>query len=224
MHHNQRLFQHPPNHLGQSLTTLGKKRPQNSFEKIKFCCFETDFLGFVLSREGIKPQTKKVEAIMLLKEPKNVRQVRSFLGFINYYKQFIPQRSDLLSPLSALTKQNVKFRWSSECQHNLDRVKQILSRQVTLSYPDFNLPFHIYTDASTKQLGSVIEQNGKPLAFYSRKLNDAQTRYTVTELELLSIVETLQEFRTTLLGHDITIFTDHKNLTFDNLTTDRVRR
>jgi RNase H-like domain found in reverse transcriptase len=73
-------------------------------------------------------------------------------------------------------------------------------------------------------LGAVIEQEGKPLAFYSRKLSDAQTRYTVTELELLSIVETLQEYRTILLGHIIKIYTDHKNLTFDNFTTDRVRR
>jgi hypothetical protein len=70
----------------------------------------------------------------------------------------------------------------------------------------------------------VLQQKGRPLAFYSRKLNDAQTRYTVIELELLAIVETLQEYRTILLGHIIKIFTDHKNLTFANFTTDRVRR
>lgn len=210
--------------LEEVLRRLGRNGLKVHADKSKFCCYETEFLGFVLSREGIKPQHKKVEAILAMSEPKNVKQVRSILGFINYYKQFVPHRSDLLAPISALTKKHVKFVWSQECQESLDTVKRLLSRKITLTYPDFNQPFEIYTDASTKQLGSVIEQNGKPLAFYSRKLNDAQTRYTVTELELLSIVETLQEFRTTLLGHKITIFTDHKNLAFDNFTTDRVRR
>lgn len=217
-------FQQNVKVLQEVLRRLAKNGLKVHAEKSKFCCFETEFLGFVLGREGIRPQQKKIEAILSLSEPKNVKQVRSILGFINYYKQFVPHRSDLLAPISALTKKQTKFKWSTECQKSLDLVKQIFSRTITLTYPDFNQPFLIYTDASTKQLGAVIEQNVKHLAFYSRKLNDAQTRYTVTELELLSIVETLQEFRTTLLGHDITIYTDHKNLTYDNFTIDRVRR
>ncbi len=71
-------------------------------------------------------------------------------------------------------------------------------------------------DASNKHIGSVIQQNGQPLAFYSHKLTDAQTHYTVIELELLAIVETLQEYRTTLLYHIVKIYTDYKNLTFTN--------
>ena len=91
-------------------------------------------------------------------------------------------------------------------------MKQVVSREVTLAYPDFSKPFVLYTDTSDYQLGAVITQDGKPLAFYSRKLNNAQRNYTVTEKELLSIVETLREFRGILLGHKIKIFTDHKNL------------
>ena len=83
---------------------------------------------------------------------------------------------------------------------------------MTLAHPDFSKPFVIYTDASDYQLGSVITQEGKPLAFYNRKLNKAQKNYTVTEKELLSIVETLKEFRGIWLGHKIKIYTDHKNL------------
>jgi hypothetical protein len=89
-----------------------------------------------------------------------------------------------------------------------------LAREVVLAYPDFTVPFEIYTDASKYQIGSVITQKDKPLAFYSRKLTDPQTRYTVTELELLAIVETLCEYKCILLGHLITIYMDHKNLTF----------
>ena len=102
-------------------------------------------------------------------------------------------------------------------------MKRIVSRAVTLAYPDFNKPFVLYTDASDFQLGAVITQDGKPLAFYSRKLNSAQRNYTVTEKELLSIVETLREFRGILLGHEIKIYTDHKNLEQINSTASSQR-
>jgi hypothetical protein len=210
--------------LDEVLARLSSNNLKIHLTKSKFFAFEAEFLGFLLSREGIKPQTKKVEAIQAFRPPTTVKQVRSLLGFLNYYKNFIPRRSELLAPITNLTKKKVPFVWSSECDANLQLIKNHMARQVVLSYPDFSLPFEIYTDASTIQVGSVIQQNGSPIAFYSRKLMDAQTRYTVTELELLSIVETLQEYRTILLGHDIVIYTDHKNLTFDNFTTDRVRR
>ena len=93
-----------------------------------------------------------------------------------------------------------------------------------LTFPDFSKPFHIYTDASDKQLGAVITQDEKPIAFYSRKLNSAQQRYTTGEQELLSIVETLREFRNILLGYKIIVHTDHKNLTYAKSTSDRVMR
>ena len=109
-------------------------------------------------------------------------------------------------------------------QKAFDTMKRIISRETLLSYPDFQKPFTIHTDASHTQLGAVISQNDKPIAFYSRKLNPAQTRYTTTERELLSIVETLKEFRNILLGHEIIVHTDHKNLTYKNFNTERVMR
>jgi hypothetical protein len=99
-----------------------------------------------------------------------------------------------------------------------------MARETLLAYPDFNKPFIIHTDASHTQLGAVISQENRPIAFYSRKLSLAQTRYTTTERELLSIVETLKEFRNILLGQRITVYTDHKNLTYANFNTERVMR
>jgi hypothetical protein len=96
--------------------------------------------------------------------------------------------------------------------------------EVLLAYPDFNKPFIIHMDVSKTQLGAVILQDNRPIAFYSRKLNPAQTRYTVMERELLSIVETLKEFRNILLGQRIQVYTDHLNLTYVNFNTERVMR
>ena len=105
-----------------------------------------------------------------------------------------------------------------------DKIKQIVGHETLLSYPDFNLPFEIHTNASHTQLGAVISQNNKLIAFYSRKLQPAQRQYTTTERELLSIVKTLKEFKNILLGQQIVVYTDHKNLTYKNFNMERVMR
>jgi hypothetical protein len=176
---------------------------------------ETEYLGFILTREGIKPQQQKVNAILQVALLScNVKQVQSFVGMLNHYKAMISYHSHLLTPLTALTKKNVKFKWTKEHEQAFDSLKNSLTRKVVLAYPDFSVPFEIYTDASKYQIGSVIAQKDKPLEFYSRKLTNSQTRYTVTELKLLVIVETVHEYKCILLGHLITIYTDHKNLSF----------
>jgi hypothetical protein len=126
-----------------------------------------------------------------------------------------------------------KTRWKRDLgtgisiyQTAFDNVKSTIAKEVVLAYPDFSKPFDIYTDASTKQLGAVITQDNRPIAFFSRKLSGAQSKYTVTELELLAIVETLKEFNGMLWEQWINVYTDHKNLTRDGLglTSDRLTR
>ena len=178
----------------------------------------------MLFRSLLLPLPKKVEAIINMQPPKNTKQTRRFVGMINYYRDMWQGRSDLLAPLTKLCSPKTKFKWETEQQQAFEAIKRTLAREVTLAYPDFNIPFDIHTDASDTQLGAVISQRGRPIAFYSRKLNDAQTRYTTTERELLAIVETLKEYRNILLGQQITVYTDHKNLTYKNFNTDRVMR
>jgi hypothetical protein len=118
------------------------------------------------------------------------------------------------------------WHWDSNHQIAFDNVKATIVKELVLAYPDFLKPFEIYTDASTKQLGAVITQGNRPIAFFSRKLSGAQSKYTLTKLELLAIVETLKEFNGMLWGQRINVYTDHENLTQDGLglTSDRVTR
>jgi len=102
--------------------------------------------------------------------------------------------------------------------------KRIIAKETLLACPNFNKPFQIHTDVSHYQLGAVVSQGGKPIAFYSRKLNPAQTRCTTVERELLSVGETLKEHRNTLLGQQIEVFTDHKNLVYKHFNAEQVMR
>ena len=197
-----------------------KVNPLKSF----FCQPELEYLGYWITRDGIMPQPRKVDAVMNLAPPKNIKELRSFLGLVNYYRDTWIRRSDTLAPLSRLVSKNVKYEWTAVEQDAFDTIKRIMSREALLVHPDFNAPFEIHTDASKYQLGAVISQNNKPIAFYSRKLNSAQLNYTTTERELLAIVETLKEFRNILLGQQIVVYTDHKNLTYKVFNTDRVMR
>ena len=162
--------------------------------------------------------------MMKMDPPKTKKQLRRFIGMVNYYRDMWKHRSDVLSPLTAMTSKSIKWCWGESQQKAFDKMKQVLGREIMLTYPDFNKSFEIHTDASDTQLGAVISQENKPIVFYSRKLNSAQRNYTTTERELLSIVETLKEFRNILLGHQVTVYTDHKNLTYVNFKTARVMR
>ena len=193
-------------------------------KKSFFAREELEYLGFWITRNGIQPLDKKVEAMRKIAPPKTKKELRGFIGLVNYYRDMWSKRSHILAPLAALTSKTVKWKWEAVHQKAFDTMKQVIAKEVLLAFPDFSKPFEIHTDASLYQLGAVISQDGKPIAFYSRKLKPEQTRYTTTERELLSIVETLKEFRNILLGHKIVVHTDHMNLTYKTFNTERVMR
>lgn len=211
-------------HVDKVLRKLSQAGLKVNVSKSFFGKTECEYLGYWITRNGIQPLPDKVKAVQGIKPPRTKKELRSFIGLVNYYRHMWRGRSHLLAPLTKLTSTKVKFIWMEEHQVAFEKIKRIVAREVLLAYPDFNLPFDIHTDASKLQLGAVISQNGKPIAFYSHKLNPAQTRYTTAERELLSIVETLKEFKSILIGYPINVFTDHKNLSCDNFNTERVMR
>ncbi|KAE9353677.1 hypothetical protein PF008_g4888 [Phytophthora fragariae] len=134
--------------------------------KSKFCMTEVEYLGYRITREGKEPVRKKRDAILNLARPRNIRDLRRFIGMVNYYKDMWRNRSELLAPLTALTSSKKAYRWTSVEQNAFEKIKERIAAHVQLQYPDFGLPFELYTDASAHQLGGVIMQRGKPLAFW----------------------------------------------------------
>ena len=191
--------------------------------KCEWAVQETDFLGHWLTPSGLKPWRKKIQAILDLQAPATTKQLRSFIGAINYYRDLFPRRAHIMAPLTSLTSK--PFKWGSVEEEAFRKVKSIIAVDCMCRYPDLNEPFHVYTDASDYQLGAVIMQQGMPVAYYSRKLTSAQRNYATYDKEMLSILETFREFRDILYGaRELHVYTDHKNMTYDKISSQRLLR
>jgi hypothetical protein len=132
---------------------------------------------------------------------------------VNFYRDLYPRRTEILAPLTALCGQNKKFLWSAEHQAAFTKIKEQMAQETLLTYPQFDQPFVVYTDASEKQIGASSLKMRSLSDFFSRKLTKTQRRYPVTEEELLAIMEMLKYYKHMLFGHTIIVKTDHKNLT-----------
>ena len=177
---------------------------------------EVLFLGHVVGRDGIRPNPQLVEAVQKWKVPENVKECQQFMGLCNYYRRFIYKFSDIASPITQLTKKNIDFHWSTECQQAFDKLKIVLCSTPILGYPQKEGIFIVDTDASNIGIGAVLSQvqmgEERVLCYASKKLDKSQQRYCVTRRELLAVVTFINQFRHYLLGKEFHLRTDHGSL------------
>ena len=172
------------------------------------------FLGHVISVEGVSVDPQKIEAVVNWKPPKNVSEVRSFLGLAGYYRKFVEGFSKIAAPLTNLTRKDVKYDWVDAYQKSFDELKGRLTSAPVLALPNGRDGFVVYSDASRQGLGCVLMQNDRVIAYASRQLKKHEENYPTHDLELAAVVFALKIWRHYLYGVPCRIFTDHKSLQY----------
>jgi hypothetical protein len=172
----------------------------------------------VIGTSGVKPDGKRVEAVRNYPVPKTTRELKGFLGLAGYYRRFIPNFSRTAKPLTELLKKNTPYVWGDKTDKAFNILREALTTEPLLQYPDFKRQFVLTTDASNDAIGAVLSQGpiGKdlPVAYASKTLNNAERNYPTIEKELLAIVWGCKHFRQYLYGRKFTIVTDHRPLTW----------
>lgn len=183
-------------------------------KKLQLRVTKVKFLGFIFDEKGVHPDPDRIQSIQNLKEPTNKKELQSFLGMVNYLRDFIPNMSEISSSLRLLLKKNIIWSWDVHCQGSFNRLKDILSGLPTLS--NFNSKIgnlEIQCDASQGAVGCCLFQNKKPIYFASRSLSETEIGYAQIEKEMLAITYACSKFHYLIYGQSsVKVFTDHKPL------------
>lgn len=195
--------------------------------KCKFGQSEIEFLGHLVSSKGVSPLKERVEVIKSFPKPSSLRKLREFLGMINFYRRMVPNLAEILNPLNQMLaghasskkpSAKIEISWSPEAEKSFDSAKSALANATLLVHQVPQSPLSITTDASNTAIGAALHQfvqnTWQPLAFFSRKLLPAQTRYSAYDRELLAIHSAIKHFRHFVEARPFTIFTDQKPLVY----------
>jgi hypothetical protein len=211
-------FEECLHHLNSVLVRCREKDLTLNWEKCHFMVRKGIVLGHIISKKGMEVDKAKVDLISNLPHPKNIRDIRSFLGHAGFYRRFIKDFSKISRPLTNLLAKDVTFVFSSECIKAFETLKNELISAPIIHAPDWSQPFEIMCDASDFAIGAVLGQriDNQPHVIYysSRTLNDAQMNYSTTEKEFLAVIFAIEKFRQYLIGSPVTVFTDHAALRY----------
>ena len=177
-----------------------------------------EYLGHRIDASGLHPTEAKVKAIVDAPTPKNLSELKSYLGLLNYYGRFLPNLSSMIQPLNQLQSKGQKWEWSQACQQAFEKSKQALVDSPALAHYDATKPLRLACDASPYGVGAVLSQhdengNERPVAFASRTLSSTEKNYAQIEREALSLIFGVRKFHQYLYGRVFTLFTDHEPLT-----------
>ncbi len=195
------------------LMQIKEAKLQVNAKKSTWCANNLELLGFMLYPDGYASLPKRVEAILAISTPKNIKELCHFLACINCIQNHFPRQAKIIAPLTLLTKKDAPFKWNAQQEEAFSRVKAAISKSIMLSYLDVNKPFVIYTDASEYAIGGIVTQDDKTISCFPPKLTPAQKSYTTTDQEVLAINETLKHHHNIIYDCDIIIKIEHKNLT-----------
>lgn len=208
------------NHFNR-LQEVCKRLASNGFtvkkEKCDLFSEKLEYLGFIIDKNGLHTSPDKLKAIVEAPFPRNVSEVKSFLGLVNYYGKFISNMSTVLSPIYQLLKKNVTFNFNKKCIESFNTIKKLLTTSPVLAHYDPTLPIKLSVDASNVGVGSVLSivcKDGKerPIAYASRTLSPAERNYSQIDKEALAVVVGIKKFHQYLYGRHFTLCSDHKPL------------
>ena len=203
-------------HIHQVLSILREHKLCAKKKKCSFFQTSIEYLGFVIDQTGLNPNPDKIACVKEWPTPRNVRDVRSFLGLANYYRRFVKGFARIAHPITELLKKESSFTWSHECDSAFNELKHALCTAPVLRLPDLTADFFIETDASDFAIGAVLLQKYNrfkhPVAYISRKMDTAERKYPVQEKELLALLYALKKWRHYLYGTRISAYTDHQSL------------
>ncbi|QRW23686.1 Retrotransposable element Tf2 protein [Rhizoctonia solani] len=198
--------------------------PTHLFCKLSKCHFHVttvDYLGIVISPSGFSMDQKKVEAVTSWPQPRTVKQVQAFLGFVNYLQRFIPNFSSVARPLHNLTRKETPWSWGDLEEAAFQELKALVTKSLVLIHSNPGLPYYLETNASGVAMGAILSQRGSdnrlhPIAYMSKSFLGAEANYDTHDKELLAIIKALEEWRIFLEATDkpIQVFTDHRNLEY----------
>ena len=184
--------------------------------KCQFAVEQVEYLGHIVSANGLKPDPRKVEKLRSFPQPKNLTELRAFLGFAGYYRRFIKNFALIAAPLFLLLKDDQPFEWKEEQEVAFKSLIQTIESDAILSHPRFDKPFIIDADASGTGLGGVLSQEHegieRPVAFISRHLSSAEQKWHIRDKEALAIIWALESFRHFIVGSEFFVRTDHASL------------
>lgn len=204
-------------HLSEVFDRLRNAKLTLKPSKCQFAVNRVLYLGHILSKHGVEVDKSKTDAITTFPIPKNVHNIRSFLGICNYYRRFIKDFAKIASPLTNLLRKDVNFLWSENCNHAFEKLKQALTSAPVLAFPDMNKEFILTSDASGTAIGYILSQKDKdgaehPISFGGRSLKDGERKFHITELECLAMLEGIKAFHPYLANRHFTAITDHSAL------------
>ena len=180
---------------------------------VTFAQSSVEYLGHLISAQGVATDPKKIEAVQQWPTPRNVSQLRGFLGLTGYYRRFVQGYGTISKPLTALLKKE-QFKWNENAEEAFQQLKFAMTSPPVLALPDFSQPFIVETDASGRGIGAVLMQGGHPLAYISKALSPKHQGLFVYEKELFAIVYAVSKWQHYLYGRHFIIRTDHHSLKY----------